>query len=376
MEYSVMQEIRLSGKFADAIIYTVDDSSIAIDQYALAQIQQLCDFEASEGNVIRVMPDVHPGKACVIGLTMTLTTDKVMPNLVGVDIGCGVYVAKLGRFSHDFAKLDKVIATSVPSGFSIHSKEVEYGALDDLCCAKHVQLDMARRSLGTLGGGNHFCEIARGCDEEHFLIIHTGSRHLGKEVCEWYLKNGRKQNVPYELTWLAGNLREEYLQDIKIVQAFASTNRAHIAKAITKGMKWTIEDAWESIHNYIDFSQTKPVLRKGAISALNGERVIIPVNMRDGSIVGIGKGNAAWNWSAPHGSGRISSRAKTKELFTLPAFKESMQGIYSSCVCKDTLDEAPFAYRAQADIVGALHDTVDVSDILRPVYNFKAGSKK
>ena len=238
-----------------------------------------------------------------------------------------------------------------------------------------MQLEKARRSLGTLGGGNHFCEIACGQDEQHYLIVHTGSRHLGQEVCQWYLKLGSKKGIPYELTWLDGDLRDQYLHDMKIVQEFAQANRALIVKNILKGMKWDLANSWESIHNYIDFRGELPILRKGAISALRGEKVIIPSNMRDGSFVGIGKGNSDWNCSAPHGSGRIGSRTKIREQFTLSAFKEAMEGIYSTCISKNTLDEGPFAYRSQQDMTSALNDTVEISDILRPVYNFKAGNK-
>lgn len=371
-----MQLKYIHGQFADAAVYTVDNPDVAVDAYALAQIQQICDLKAVEGNHICVMPDVHPGKGCVIGLTMTLASEKVMPNLVGVDIGCGVSVVQLDRFSPDYVRLDKVIAEKIPSGFAIHDTAFDYDAIEELCCARHVQLDRARRSLGTLGGGNHFLEIARGADGQHYLIIHTGSRHLGKEVCEWYLKQGHTDDVPYELTWLTGDLREQYLHDLQIVQTFAKANRERIARTVIKAMKWGASYSWESVHNYIDFSGNVPILRKGAISAVNGERVIIPTNMRDGSIVGVGKGNPEWNWSAPHGSGRIGSRAKIREQVTLSTFKKSMQGIYSTCISKETLDEAPFAYRSQTDIAEALQDCVEIRDMLRPVYNFKAGSKK
>lgn len=366
-----MQKISIHGKFANATIYTVDNKDVAIEEYALAQVKNICDFEAIKGNKICVMPDVHAGQGCVIGLTMALSSDKVLPNLVGVDIGCGVLVAKLSTFSTDFAKLDTVIRENVPSGFAVHEKEKDYSPISNLACAKHVQLNRARQSLGTLGGGNHFCELACG-EDGHYLVIHTGSRHLGKEVCEWYLRQGRKKGVPYELTWLEGDLREEYLNDIEIVQDFAHANRLSIAQAIIKGMKWKISEMWESVHNYIDFSRKVPILRKGAISASLRENVIIPTNMRDGSLIGVGKGNAAWNFSAPHGAGRIASRKAIQERFTLSQFKEAMQGIYSSCISKGTLDEAPFAYRSEEDIRNALSETVEIRQILRPLYNYKA----
>ena len=371
-----MQVKEIHGQFADALVYTVDNPNVAIDEYAVAQIRQICDCPAMEGNRIRVMPDVHPGNGCVIGLTMTLVSDKVMPNLVGVDIGCGVSILRLERFSPEFPRLDRLIAEKVPSGFAIHERPVDCGELEDLCCLKHVQVDKARKSLGTLGGGNHFVEIACGGDGAHYLIIHTGSRHLGKEVCECYLRQGRRTDVPYELTWLAGDLREQYLHDMRVVQHFATANRERIARVILRGMKWEAVTAWECAHNYIDFSGSTPILRKGSISAALGERVIIPVNMRDGSIVGLGKGNPEWNWSAPHGSGRISTRTQTREQHTLTEFKKAMQGIHASCISKNTLDEAPFAYRTREDLAASLGDCVDITDILRPVYNFKAGSQK
>ena len=365
-----MKTLNIHGIFTNAVIYATDNVENAIDDYAIAQIQQLCDFEAAEGNVIRVMPDVHPGKGCVVGLTMRLLNDKVMPNLVGVDIGCGVLVTALADYREDFTKLDNVIAEKVPSGFAVHRDEREYAALEELCCAKHMRLSRARMSLGTLGGGNHFVEVAQGRSGQRYLIVHSGSRHLGKEVCEWYLKLGRRNDVPYELTYLTGDLREQYLHDMHIVQAFAQANRFEIARAIIKGMEWGRTDSWESIHNYIDFDESVPVLRKGAIAAGDGKRVVIPSNMRDGSIIGVGKGNPEWNWSAPHGSGRVSSRNKVRQTHTLSEFKKTMNGIFSTCVSEETLDEAPFAYRAQEDILGVLGETVEVRDILRPVYNF------
>lgn len=370
-----MQEKHIHGRCAEAIVYTVDNADVAVDDYALAQIRHLCDMEVVSGNTIRVMPDVHPGKGCVIGLTMTLASEAVMPHLVGVDIGCGVSVSRLDRFAPAFRKLDKLLADKVPSGFGIHAKPQAFEGLETLCCARHVQLDRARKSLGTLGGGNHFCEVASDDMGQHYLVIHTGSRHLGKEVCEWYLSQGRRQGVPYEDTWLEGDLREQYLHDMQIVQDFATANRQRIAAVITKGMKWGVADAWESVHNFIDTSGNIPLLRKGAISAAAGERVIIPSNMREGSILGVGKGNAAWNWSAPHGTGRVSSRAQTREQGTLTAFRKSMEGIWCTCISRETLDEAPFAYRAQADMREALRETVDVQTVVRPVYNFKAGGK-
>ena len=231
-----MKSIRIAGRYAEAIVYTVDNQDAAIDAYAAAQIRQICDLEASAGCVIRVMPDVHPGKGCVVGLTMRLAPERIMPGLVGADIGCGVSVSRLGRYAPDFPRLDRVIAGRVPSGFAVHGKPQACAGLGELCCAKHVQLERACRSLGTLGGGNHFIEVAQGGDGEAYLVIHTGSRHLGTEVCEWYLRQGRRKDVPYELTWIGGDLREQYLHDLQIVQRFAADSRAAIAQAVARGM--------------------------------------------------------------------------------------------------------------------------------------------
>ena len=366
----------ISGKYATATIYLINDKRYDIDKYALEQITQLCNLEANKDNVIRVMPDVHPGNGCVIGLTMTLKAESVLPNLVGTDIGCGVSVTALDNYTPDFTRLDSIMASKIPSGFAVHRKIQPYDEIEKLCCAKHVQLDRARKSLGTLGQGNHFCEVARGNDDRYYLIIHSGSRRLGKEVCEWYLKQGRQTGVPHELTWISGDLRDQYLHDMQIVQRFASANRQRIADILLKGMKWKACAYWESVHNYIDFSRSIPILRKGAISSAEGQPVIIPGNMRDGSLIGVGKGNAAWNWSAPHGTGRIATRESVRNQVTLPAFKKAMLGIHSACISRGTLDESPFAYRQLTDIAEAIVDTVDIQDFLRPVYNFKAGGSK
>ncbi len=373
-----MNKINIDGKYTNAVIYTTDNPETAVDQYAVAQVQQLCDFPASEGSSIHVMPDFHPGKGCVIGLTMTVN-DKVMPNLVGVDIGCGVSAHRIEKYRADFKKLDKVIRENVPSGFNIHKKAVgNIDALDlnGLRCAKHVNLGRAACSLGTLGGGNHFIEVDTAEDGSAWLVIHSGSRHLGVEICNWYLKLGndtlkeRGLDVPYELTWLEGDLAQDYLHDMQLASAFAAANRDAMCRAIFSGMGWKLGDELHSIHNYISRDN---ILRKGAIAAV--ERCIIPINMRDGIIIGKGKANPDWNHSAPHGAGRICSRSKAKEMFTLTDFKKSMDGIYSSSVRKDTLDEAPFAYRALTDIREAISETVDVEQVLKPVYCFKAGGK-
>ncbi len=353
-----------------------------VDQYALAQVQMICDNKASEGSLIRVMPDVHPGKVGPIGLTMTIG-ERILPSLVGIDIGCGMLAVKVGKIRNDYQKLDTVIRDNVPVGFKVRNTVHRDADIDlsRLCCYKHIRSDKALLSIGTLGGGNHFIELDQDDSKETYMIIHTGSRHLGKEVAEYYMAAGQKvlkeqgiTDVPYEMTYLSGQLMEDYLNDLSVVQEYAELNRKVIASEIIKGMKWKEKEVITCIHNYVDFSEIVPILRKGAISAKENEDVIIPINMRDGVILGRGKGNAEWNNSAPHGSGRITSRDETVNTHTVSEFKASMKGIYSSCISKDTLDEAPFAYRGVDYIKEAVKDTVEISRILKPVYNYKGGN--
>ncbi|WP_049945927.1 RNA-splicing ligase RtcB [Butyrivibrio sp. LC3010] len=355
-----------------------------VDHYALSQIKMICDNEASEGSVIRVMPDVHPGKVGPIGLTMTVE-DRILPALVGIDIGCGMLAVKLGKVRNDFQKLDSVIRENIPVGFSIRGSAHSNADFDfsRLRCCKHIRNEKAMLSIGTLGGGNHFIEIDQNDDRESYMVIHTGSRHLGKEVAEYYMDAGQKElkskgitDVPYELTYLTGTLMDDYLHDIAIVQEYADLNRKVIARDILKGMKWKEKESVSCIHNYVDFSGDKPVLRKGAISARADEEVIIPINMKDGVILGKGLGNKEWNYSAPHGSGRISSRENVLQNHTVSEFKAEMKGVYSVCIGKETLDEAPFAYRREGYIKEAVKDTVIIEKIIKPVYNYKGGNAR
>ena len=379
----------IEGTYTFANIFTTNNEAHAIEDYALAQIQMICDQEASRDCRIRVMPDVHPGKVGPIGLTQTIG-DKIILNLVGIDIGCGMTLAQIKGKKIEYQKLDTVIRESVPSGFSLRMKPHRFAENFDfsaLHCASHIQMDKAMRSLGTLGSGNHFIEADKDDDGNLYIVIHSGSRRLGKEVTEYYLNQGQKilkeqgLQVPYELTWLEGDMMQHYLHDLQIVQKFASLNREIMLDELVKGMKWKVLDSYECIHNYVDNRSEitelfhAPMLRKGAISALSGEKVIIPINMRDGILLGTGKGNPDWNCSAPHGSGRIMKREDVKSSFTVSSFKSEMKGIYSSCINKDTLDEAPFAYRSMDDILNVIQDTVDITNVLRPVYNFKAGGK-
>lgn len=377
--------ITIYGKYTNAIVYTVENEQYAIDEYARKQLQMICDHKSAEGTTIRVMPDVHPGKVGTIGLTMTVG-DSIMPSLVGVDIGCGMTIAKLKTKGLQFQQLDTVIRENVPVGPRIREKEHKYADkidLSELRCYKSINARKAIRSIGTLGGGNHFIEIDKDEEGNVYLVIHSGSRHLGMEVADYYLRTGQKEMqmkkqgyAPYEMTCLTGELKEDYLHDLKIMQDFARLNREAMIESIVKGMKWKVEDSFTCIHNYIDFSDTSmPILRKGAISAREGERVIIPMNMRDGVILGMGLGNADWNYSAPHGSGRIYKRTEVAEHYTVSEFKKSMEGIYSVCINKDTLDESPFAYRALDDIADVIGETVKIDKVIKPVYNYKAGGK-
>ncbi len=366
----------VKGMFAEATIFTDD-----VEAYAEAQVKMICDNEAAQGSRIRMMPDIHPGRVGPIGLAMTVT-DRVIPQLLGVDIGCGMTCVKVNKDNAEFLKLDKVIRENVPSGFSIR-KEAHHMAAEfpyeKLRCVKHINRQRAERSLGTLGGGNHFIELDRGADGNLYLVVHTGSRHLGEEVAEYYTKlastslRERGLKVPYYMSYLEKDAREAYVEDVRIIQDYAEQNRQIIVREILKGMKWKAIEQFSVPHNYLDLSG---MLRKGAIAAGEGDRVVIPVNMRDGIILGIGMGNADWNNSAPHGSGRRWKREDVKNRYTVSDFKKEMKGIYSSCVGADTLDEAPFAYRSVTEIAEQIQDTVRITEILKPVYNYKAGSRK
>lgn len=370
----------IHGVYTSATIFNTNTTKYSIDDYAISQLQSLCDNKAFENCTIKVMPDVHPGKVGTIGFTSTLGP-MVLPNVIGIDIGCGMTLAKVKGKVKEFQKLDTVIRKKVPSGFQIRNN-VNHRALDfelsTLRCYKHINEIKALLSLGTLGGGNHFIELDQDEENNTYLVIHSGSRHLGHEVTEHYLRMGQKYlkdkgiKIPYELTFLDGKLMEDYLADLEVVQHFAALNREIIIEEITKGMKWKILDSYSSVHNYVDFSYETPIIRKGAISAKEGEHVIIPINMRDGILLGQGLGNAEWNYSAPHGAGRIMKREDIKARYTLSSFKSTMKGIYSSCITKDTLDEAPFAYRDIASIQEAITETVRIDRVIKPIYNFKA----
>ena len=366
----------VKGIYAEAKIFTDD-----VEEYAQAQVKMICDHQAAEGSRIRLMPDIHPGKVGPIGLSMT-ATDKVIPQLLGVDIGCGMTCVKLNKDNVEFQKLDRVIRENVPSGFAIRKEPHHMAAefpYEKLHCARHVNRPKAERSLGTLGGGNHFLELDRGEDGSLYLVVHTGSRHLGEEVAEHYTKlahtslKAQRLEVPYYMSYLEGDEKEAYMEDVQTVEDYAELNRQIIVREILKGMKWKAVEQFSVAHNYLDASG---VLRKGAIAAEKGFQVIIPANMRDGMLLGIGLGNEDWNCSAPHGSGRRLKREDVKSWYTVSDFKREMKGIFSSCVGTDTLDEAPFAYRSLAEIAERIRDTVQITEILKPVYNYKAGSRE
>lgn len=366
----------VKGIYAEAKIFTDD-----VEEYAEAQVRMICDNEAAKGSTICMMPDIHPGRVGPIGLSMKVT-DRVIPQLLGVDIGCGMTCVKLNKNKIEFQKLDRIIRENVPSGFSIRKTPhymAEEFSYEGLHCIRHINRQKAERSLGTLGGGNHFIELDEGADGHVYLVVHTGSRHLGEEVAEYYTKlanDSLKEQgkvVPYYMSYLEGDGKEAYLEDAQIIQAYADWNRQIIVREILKGMKWKAEEQFSVAHNYVD---SAGMLRKGAISAGSGERVVIPANMKEGIILGIGKGNEEWNCSAPHGSGRKIKREDVKNRHTVSEFKKEMKGIYSSCVGADTLDEAPFAYRSITQIAEQMKDTVRITEVLKPVYNYKAGSGK
>ncbi len=376
--------ITIYGKYTNAIVYTTNNEKYAIDDSARQQLQMICNHPCAADSKIRVMPDVHAGKVGTIGLTMTVG-NMLLPSLVGVDIGCGMTIAKIKAKNVEYQKLDTIIREHIPSGGNIRKSAHRLSHIIDfrkLHCYKAVNERKASLSIGTLGGGNHFIEIDKDAKDNFYIVIHSGSRHLGVEVTEYYLREGQHKSqmkkqghASYELTCLEGDLLNHYLHDLAIIQEFARTNREAMIDEIIRGMKWRMVDSYTCIHNYVDFSNKVPILRKGAICAAVGEKVIIPINMRDGIILGTGLGNEDWNCSAPHGSGRIYRRSEVKEHHTVSEFKKAMEGIHSVCVNQDTLDESPFAYRKLEDIIDVIKDTVHIDKIIKPVYNFKAGGK-
>ena len=368
--------IELKGTYTNAKIFTDN-----VEESALKQIEHLLEQEFVSGSKIRIMPDVHAGMGCTIGTTMTII-DKIVPNLVGVDIGCGMETLLLADKRLDLLQLDKAIHNHIPAGFEIRKSPHHYNEkidLEKLRCAKHVNIKRAILSIGTLGGGNHFIELGQDDEGQLYLVIHSGSRNIGLQVAEYYQKTaadnlGRKgKGADRVLAYAIGEIFDDYIHDMAIMQHYADLNRKAMANELTKRLKLKVEDQFTTVHNYIDLDSM--ILRKGAISAKQGERMLIPMNMRDGSLVCIGKGNPDWNYSAPHGAGRIMSRSAAFKSITLTQFEKAMEGIYSSTVNKKTIDEAPFAYKPMEEIVSNISETAEISKIVKPLYNFKAGDE-
>ncbi len=396
--------ITIEGKYNSCKVYTDNITSGTIGQLT-ALLNQKC----VSGAEIRIMPDCHEGAGCVIGSTMTIR-DKVIPNLVGVDIGCGMLVTKLLEKRVDLPKLDSVIHKEVPAGFAVRSSAHKYlgnTRISELLCPMGKE-ERITLSLGSLGGGNHFIELDRDEEDALYLVIHSGSRNLGVQVAKYYqeeawkrVKDGNRkelakkkirelreqgreteieaalkaigsaeETVPHELAFCEGVLFDAYIHDMKITQEYAHWNRMAMADTILSAMKLHAAERFESVHNYIDTDAM--ILRKGACAAEEGRRLIIPINMRDGSLLCTGKGNPDWNFSAPHGAGRLMSRTEAKQSFTVSEFKKQMEGIFTSTVSKETLDECPMAYKPMAEIMANIQDTVTIDRVIRPVYNFKA----
>lgn len=403
MQTNQQQVVELQGKHNSAKVFTHN-----VDDVTIGQVIGMLNEPFTAGSKIRIMPDTHAGKGSVVGTTMTIT-DKVVPNLVGVDIGCGMLCTKLNvrKEDVDFSILDAVINKHVPSGMSARStahpfaKQVEFKKV-----RAPFNLDRAQKSIGTLGGGNHFLEVNEDSKGNLYLVIHSGSRNIGKQIAEYYqdvafkrmsnqsdkmqgvieeLKSQGRHNeiqaviaqmkserpvVNKDLAFVTGQDMDDYLNDLNIAQKYAALNRKAMASVIVEQMGWDIAEQFDTIHNYIDLENM--ILRKGAISAQLGEVVIIPMNMRDGSIIAIGKGNPDWNFSGPHGAGRIMSRSKAKQMVKLEDFQDTMKDVWSTSVVESTLDESPFAYKPMQEIVDNIQDTVDIHEIIKPLYNFKA----
>ncbi len=406
-----MFEIR--GKINTAICYAT-----VVEQTAIDQISRMCDYELTEGSRIRIMPDVHAGAGCTIGTTMTVT-DKAVPNVVGVDIGCGMYTVSLGKVDIDFASVDEA-AHYIPSGLNVWEEIKEPFDLRQLRCYSILHdTDRLERSLGTLGGGNHFIEIDEAADGTRYLVIHSGSRNLGLQVAKYYQdaairlhrnsvgdefklereevirtykEQGRakdipaalkeisereraaKAGIPDDLCWLYGKDFEDYMHDVEVCQAYARRSRELMAEILLERTGLVGGEAFHTIHNYIDTKEM--ILRKGAIAAHAGEKVLIPINMRDGSVLALGKGNPEWNYSAPHGAGRVLSRSAAKKQVSLDEYREAMKGVYTTSVSLNTIDESPMAYKSLEDIIGVIGETVDIIDVMRPIYNFKAAEEQ
>ncbi|PEW81479.1 RNA-splicing ligase RtcB [Bacillus cereus] len=393
--------LKLQGKYNEAKVFTNN-----VDETATGQIIDLCNQEFVKDSQIRIMPDTHAGAGCTIGTTMTIQ-DKIVPNLVGVDIGCGMEVAVINKKKEEinFDCLDETIRKFVPSGFRIRDKEHRFSKMIDFDSVKApYTLQRAQKSIGTLGGGNHFIELNEDDKGNVYIVIHSGSRNLGKQIAEYYqnfayeqcidvtsmkdeiikrlteegrakeiqetLRGIQKPKIRKELAYLEGQGFKDYMNDMNIAQKYAALNRKAMIDEIVTKMDWKVTDQFTTIHNYIDIENM--ILRKGAISAQKDERVIIPINMRDGSIIAFGKGNPDWNFSGPHGAGRIMSRKKAKELLSLEEFQNTMTEVWTTSVVESTIDEAPMVYKPMDEIIENTKETIDIKHIIKPLYNFKA----
>ena len=397
--------IEIKGKFNTAVCYTEE-----LEDKAYAQIERVCNEEAFAGSKIRIMPDVHAGKGCTIGTTMTII-DKIVPGMVGVDIGCGMETVRIAEKDVDFEKLDFVIRENIPCGREVRNAPHMLNAeidLSELKCADDIKMERARLSVGTLGGGNHFIEMNRDDNGNIYLVVHSGSRHLGYQVAEFYQEQGRQAlwggakyqiketierlkeegrfceiqgaiealkkereiSIPRDLAYVENKLFDDYIHDMRIVQRFATLNRRAMTEIIMEKMGFTEGERFTTIHNYIDTESM--ILRKGAVSAKKGEKLLIPINMRDGSFICVGKGNSEWNNSAPHGAGRLMSRSAAFERLTMEEYEKQMEGIYTTCVNSSTLDESPMAYKNMDEIARNIEPTAQIIAKIKPIYNFKA----
>ncbi|MGN4446837.1 RtcB family protein [Bacillus cereus group sp. MYBK79-1] len=393
--------LKLQGKHNEAKVFTNN-----VDETATGQILDLCNQEFVKDSQIRIMPDTHAGAGCTIGTTMTIQ-DKIVPNLVGVDIGCGMEVVVIDKKKEEinFDCLDETIRKFVPSGFRIRDKEHRFSKMNDFDGVRApFTLQRAQKSIGTLGGGNHFIELNEDDKGNVYIVIHSGSRNLGKQIAEYYqnvayeqlidvtsmkneiikrlteegrakeiqetLRGIQKPKIRKELAYLEGQGFKDYMNDMNIAQKYAALNRKAMIDEIVTKMDWRITDQFTTIHNYIDMENM--ILRKGAISAQKDERVIIPINMRDGSIIAFGKGNPDWNFSGPHGAGRIMSRKKAKESLSLEEFQNTMTEVWTTSVVESTIDEAPMVYKPMNEIIENTKETIDIKHIIKPLYNFKA----
>jgi tRNA-splicing ligase RtcB (3'-phosphate/5'-hydroxy nucleic acid ligase) len=366
-----MRMLILEGRYNSAKVF-----ADTIEQEAADQIHRLLDQPFVKGSSIRIMPDMHAGAGCTIGTTMTIE-DKVVPNLVGVDIGCGMETVLLRERLVEPAELDRVIRAMIPSGFAIRKKAHPFLTgidLGRLCCRNAMNLSRAGLSIGTLGGGNHFIELDRDEQGQVYLVVHSGSRNLGKQAAEHYQRAAAERlagkGIERSLAYCEGRLLEEYLRDMALIQQYADLNRKAMVADLLRTLGLHESGRWTTIHNYIDLDAR--ILRKGAVAAARGEKLLIPINMRDGSLIAVGKGNPDWNYSAPHGAGRLLSRSKARQTITLAQYREAMAGIYTTTVNASTLDEAPFAYKPLEEIVRNITDTVEIVAEIKPIYNYKA----